>query len=325
MQKKQIKPHDSFFKNLFSKKEQAMEFLEKTTPVEIVEKLHLNTLQLDTTEYVDNNLQEYFADVVYNCDYSLNENKTETIKITFLFEHKSYKEHIPYLQLNRYMLNIWDSQIKQANKNKIKFKDFRLQPIIPIIFYHGTTKWDKQPFENYFLGTDELLLNFLPKFDYHIVDMADFPNAKISQLFAKQQLQVGLLLMKNIFYETTLLEILKEIFSKSINFVNKTQERQFYESAVTYIYYSKNNEFLNKINDTMKTIRTNQSEKFVSIADSLIMKGKIEGKIEGIEKEKKRTAYRLILEGFDNKFIATITGLEIEQIEDLRNKNSQLD
>ena len=138
MAKNQVKSHDSFFKNLFSKKEQAGEFLAKTIPLEIVKKLHLDTLQLDTTDYVDSELQEYFADVVYNCDYTFNDNETKKVKITFLFEHKSYKESIPHLQLNRYMLNIWDTQVNQANINKIKFKDFRLQPIIPSSSFEST-------------------------------------------------------------------------------------------------------------------------------------------------------------------------------------------
>ncbi len=313
MAKKQIKSHDSFFKNLLSKREQAIEFLAKTTPAEIVENLHLDTLQLDTTDYVDSELQEYFADVVYNCDYTFNENETKKVKITFLFEHKSYKESIPHLQLNRYLLNIWDTQVNQANIDKIKFKDFRLQPIIPIIFYHGTTKWNKQPFENYFSGMDDFLLNFLPKFDYHLIDMVDYPNARITQLFQKRQLQVGLLLMKNIFHETSLLDLVKDIFANTINFSDKTQERQFYESITSYIYHSANIN-IQKFIELMETLRTQHSQTFISTAMQLERKGEL----KGVEKEKTRIAFSMIRKEYSNRQIIELTGLTEKQIEYLR-------
>ena len=309
MAKKQIKSHDSFFKNLLSKREQAIEFLAKTTPTEIVKNLHLDTLQLDTTDYVDSELQEYFADVVYNCDYTFNGKETKNVKITFLFEHKSYKESIPHLQLNRYLLNIWDMQVNQANIAKIKFKNFRLQPIIPIIFYHGTTKWNKQPFENYFSGMDDFLLNFLPKFDYHLIDMVDYPNARITQLFQKRQLQVGLLLMKNIFHETSLLDLVKEIFANTINFPDKTQERQFYESITSYIYHSANIN-IQKFIELMETLRTQHSQTFISTAMQLEKKGRLEGK--------KEVAFTMIQENYTNKAIMKCTGLKEKEVEYLR-------
>ena len=322
MAKKQIKSHDSFFKNLLSKREQAIEFIAKTTPAEIVKNLHLDTLQLDTTDYVDSELQEYFADVVYNCDYTFNGNETKKVKITFLFEHKSYKENIPHLQLNRYLLNIWDTQVNQANIDKIKFKDFRLQPIIPIIFYHGTTKWNKQPFENYFSGMDNFLLNFLPKFDYHLIDMVDYPNARITQLFKKRQLQVGLLLMKNIFHETSLLDLVKDIFANTINFPDKAQERQFYEAITNYIYYSTKINIRTKIIKLMETLRTHHSENFISLAEGIKREGELKGIEKGIEKgaekEKTRIAFSMIHKNYTNKTIIELTGLSEKQVEYLR-------
>lgn len=314
MNKKITNPHDKFFKSIFSQREEAQEFLIKTSPSEIVKKLHLETLKLDTTDYVDLELKEYFADVVYNCNYSISENATTEIKITFLFEHKSYKEHIPYLQLNRYLLNIWDTQIKQASDNKVIAKKFRLQPIIPIVFYHGKHKWKKQSFENYFSGMDKFLLQFLPKFDYHLIDMADFPNAKIEQLFSKRQLQVGLLLMKNIFFETSLLELLKELYAKSQEFEDKSKEQKFYEIISNYIYYSTNINLRNKIIEIMETLQTHYSQDFISIADGLKNEGKKEGEIQ----EKTRIAYYMIQDNFSNKQIIKLTGLTENQINYLR-------
>ncbi len=317
MAEKQIKSHDGFFINLFSKRDEVREFLEKTTPLEIVKKLHLDTLKLDTTKYVDSKLKQYFADIVYNCDYTFNDNETKTVKITLLFEHKSYKPHIPQLQLIKYIFNVLDTQINQAIDRKVKMKDFRLQPIIPIIFYHGTTKWDNKPFENYFDGMDDYLIKFLPKFDYHLIDMVDYPNETIMQMFQEKQLQIGLLLMKNIFHDNTLLDLLKYIFSNTIDLPDKQYEREFYESITSYIYHSSKIN-IQKFIEIMETMTTQHSKTFISTAMQLKMEGELKGRIEGIENEKKRVAFNLITEGLDNQFIKKITGLSILQIKYIR-------
>ncbi len=314
MAEKPIKSHDGFFKKLFSKKDEVREFLAKTTPQEILNNLHLDTLQLDTTNYVDDKLKEYFADVVYNCNYTFNGNETKQVKITLLFEHKSYKENIPQLQLGKYLFQVWDTQVNQELEAGLTMKDIRLRPIIPIIFYHGTTKWNKQPFENYFEGMDKFLIQFLPRFDYHIIDMKGYENFEITQKFQKKQLQIGLLLMKNIFNEPSLLDLLKNVFANPLGLADQEQERKFFENISSYIYNLSNHNLLTKIMELMETLRTQHSKGFISIAEHLETKGKIEGIETGI----KKVAFNLILKGEDNKYIMETTGLTNEQINHLR-------
>ncbi len=318
MAEKPIKSHDGFFKKIFSKKEEVKEFLEKTTPPEIVKNLQLNTLQLDPTNYVDNKLKEYFADVVYNCDYTFNSDETKQVKITFLFEHKSYKENIPHLQLGKYLFQVWDKQVEQQTDRKVKPRKIRLSPIIPIVFYHGTEAWNKQPFENYFEGMDNFLLQFLPKFDYHLIDMEDYDNFKIKQLFGKWQLQTSLLLMKNIFSENSLLEVLTDIYANPIDLSNKEQLRKFFENVSSYIYNLSDKNLLTKIMELMEKLRTQQSKNFISIAEHLEMKGELKGRMDGIENEKKRTAFIMIKKNYSDNIIMDITGLNILQIKYLK-------
>lgn len=62
-------PHDKFFKELFSEKEEVTEFITQTFPKELVQNLNLETLELDNSSFVDEGLQEHFSDLVYNCTY----------------------------------------------------------------------------------------------------------------------------------------------------------------------------------------------------------------------------------------------------------------
>ncbi len=78
-------PHDKFFKETFSIRENVVDFLEGIFPEEIVKKLDLSTLSLDNNSYIDEELKEHFSDIVYTCVC-----KNEKLKIALLFEHKSY-------------------------------------------------------------------------------------------------------------------------------------------------------------------------------------------------------------------------------------------
>ncbi len=184
MDNTQINSHDKFFKSLFSGKEEVKEFISKVFPIELSKNINLDSLELDTTEYIDEKLKTNFSDIVYNCDYG----KNAKIKISLLFEHKSYTEAYPHFQLMGYMQSIWKNQIKQQQE---------LTPVVPIIFYHGKQKWHKKLFSEYFKATDDVLQQFIPKFDYVLIDTSKYTAKQIKQLFDNLQLQIGLLIMKN--------------------------------------------------------------------------------------------------------------------------------
>jgi predicted transposase YdaD len=95
-------PHDRFFKEVFSIRANALDFIKGAFPDKFMDKILLETLNLDTTSYVDEKLHEYFSDIVYTCSLKAG----REIKISLLFEHKSYPIKYPHLQLLRYMLNI---------------------------------------------------------------------------------------------------------------------------------------------------------------------------------------------------------------------------
>ncbi len=123
-----INTHDKFFKALFSNKAAVSEFVQKILPSEVGQKLDVETLALDKTEYVDEELRTHFSDIVYHCDYQSDDGKRINTQISLLFEHKSRPEKYPHLQLLKYLLNVWRAQEKQK---------VALTPVIPIIFYHG--------------------------------------------------------------------------------------------------------------------------------------------------------------------------------------------
>ncbi|MBN2435559.1 MAG: Rpn family recombination-promoting nuclease/putative transposase [Spirochaetes bacterium] len=137
--------HDKIFKEIESVKENAADLIRSVFPEEILKEIDLDSLQLDNNSYVDKNLKEYYTDLLYNCKRKDN----HYVTVALLFEHKSFKPKNEYLQLLRYMTNIWSYQEKNG-------EDITL--IVPIIFYHGKQRWEIVPFKDLIDGCNEGLL-----------------------------------------------------------------------------------------------------------------------------------------------------------------------
>src|SRR3712207_4547968 len=96
-------PHDRFFKEVFSRQENARSFLQHYLPPEISPLLDFSALEISKDSFSDPALQEHLSDLLYKV--TLHE-CTET-HIYVLFEHKSYPERLVAFQLLRYMVRIW--------------------------------------------------------------------------------------------------------------------------------------------------------------------------------------------------------------------------
>lgn len=83
--------HDKFFKENFSRQDIAADFIRETFPETLLAKLDLTTFVLRSASYVDPTLEEYFADIIYDCQYD----SEKAIQIAILFEHKSQKREVP--------------------------------------------------------------------------------------------------------------------------------------------------------------------------------------------------------------------------------------
>ena len=304
MDKNLINSHDRFFKQLFSGKEEVSEFVAKTFPPELAKKLNLETLELDKTEYVDKELKTSFSDIVYNCVYS----KDTQVKISLLFEHKSYPESYPHFQLLGYMLKIWQTQIKQKQN---------LTPVIPIIFYHGEKKWSQKPFDKYFEGLDEILQKFIPAFDYQIIDTSTYTDEQIQQLFDSLELQIGMLIMKNIYNEQKIMQEITGFFAGINQLLQTEKGEQFFETLVSYLYYATKIE-TRKLVEKMRTISPKAEQKFISTAMRLEMKG--------IEKGIKKVAYSMMQENIPDSIILKVTKLSQKELNYLKTlKEYQID
>ncbi len=253
-------PHDRFFKELFSIRENALDFINGAFPVEIRDRIVLESLKLDTSSYTDEKLDEYFSDIVYTCNIK----GGEEIKISLLFEHKSYPVKYIHFQLLRYMLNIWESNIKQNTDPQL---------VIPMIIYHGKSGWNKREMSDYFNSKDKWLLKFVPDFDYLLTDLSSYTDSQIKDgTFKRAAIEIGLLMEKNIFNEKKLVTHLKEIINIGRLYYKEEEGLRFLESVLRYLF-SSTEITVNTALECIEITDGRARENLMTTADKLMEKG----------------------------------------------------
>ena len=314
MDNQRLNTHDDFFKVAFSRERNVIDYFRSFFKEELVKKLDFSTLKLSNTSYVTPQLEEYFADVVWDCEYQT-DGKKVPIKATFLFEHKSYVPKFPHLQLLRYMLQIWD----ECEKNQKP-----LIPVIPIIVYHNKEDrhWKYKPFSAYFKGIDPELLPYIPHFDYQLTDL--------TRMTAEQIMAMNVGLLRNALLtlqfgakEEYVIENIKTLILNVKNVETDEYLHSFFFAQLVYVL--KNNELGGIIKKHI--VQNYKNTVDMNAYDELIKEERAEAFDEGLEKglekvtEKERQVVTNILQSFpdwtDEK-IADLVGSTIETVQSIR-------
>ena len=290
-----ISPHDKLFKEIESVRENTRDLIQSTFPEELLQHLNLETLENDNNSYIDTTLKEYYSDLVFSCMY----NGSLKIKVTILFEHKSYKPDNEYIQLLQYILNIWNYAIKNKEEPPV---------VIPMIYYHGRKKWEVKPLSSYFKGINESLKKFIPGFSYILTDLTKISDKRIMERFNSSINKVLALLFKHISDEEYIKTQLKNIFSLLVDYFEEDKR----EAVISFLLYIMNTTEIDKtyINESLKKI----SPKGGQIAMTTAMKIRQEGRREGKQEEKLETARMMLINGADVEFVVKVTRLDRDRI-----------
>lgn len=263
-------PHDKFFKETFTRLEVARDFFANYLPEAVVAAVALETLSLQSGTFIDPDLKEQFADLLYQVDCAPDATgEGQQAYLYLLLEHKSYPDpHTPF-QLLRYLVRIWerDRQDGQA-----------LRPIVPIVVYHGREPWPiATSFGGLFPGPTALQ-PYWPHFDYVLQDLSALSDEAVR---GTVHLQIGLLVMKYIF-DPALREHLGDIF---LLFRDLSEAQSPLEYLQTVLYYVGNasRHLLPEemITIVQKTLAEEGNDVMQTVADYWIEQGLEEGLEQG--------------------------------------------
>ena len=101
-----------------------------------------------------------------------------------LIEHKTAPDYNVCMQLFRYMVYIWDTYEKEAerrHKGMSKRADFLYPPILPIIYYEGSAQWSVPPDFRSRIREGKVFGKYLPDFEYYLVPLKDYSNEALME------------------------------------------------------------------------------------------------------------------------------------------------
>ena len=331
--------HDSFFKKIFSDKNNIKSFLTIALPEDLLKNIELDKIDIDPTGYVSEDMKGSFSDMVVKTkikgdkegkgkDKKKGKKKGKEIPadIYLIFEHKSYRDKNIYFQLLKYMYMTWEQDYREGKE---------LRVIIPLVFYHGRGKWRlKREFNSIFKVKDEIrkyLLNYeYLLFDTNEWDLEDEKNRGIRN---NVMLMSGLLLMKSVFSEDY--EGIKRVFDlwAKMGFKDK-------KLIITFLLYMTVTKDIEPVelkrlikekniggDEIMQTLgmRWYEEGRQEGIQEGIekgimkgIEKGKLEGKLEGELERARKVAKNMLMRGLNIKLISEVTGLSEKEVEKIK-------
>ncbi len=180
------KYHDHTFRAILGREPVARDFIRYHLPEEITRDMNLDIVKVSSRSYVSDNLKESMTDIVITLELHTG----ESAEIYILVEHKSDLDFWTKLQLFKYMNEVW--------QNFIQKKKGTLPIIIPLVFYHGTGRWNYSlEFSDMFSLPSEHYRKYIPKFEHILHDVPEINKKKVRTSIT---LEVFHLVLEYIFY-----------------------------------------------------------------------------------------------------------------------------
>lgn len=278
--------HDKFFKEVFTRKDTAEEFLRHYLPENVVGLLDLDSLEYTKDSFIDRHLKEYFSDLLLRL--YLNDGSPGYVYI--LFEHKSYLERSIAFHILRYMVKIWE-----------KKNDHGFPVIIPLVLYHGETRWRVGLNFRDLFDSPEEIASFIPDFQYLLWDASGYSDEEIK---GSVVLRVALLILKYIFRED-LREHLPRILRLLRNLSEKRTGMEYIETILKYIINAAPTENIDR-EDLKAAVDDALAHKgggiMPTIADSLRQEGIRQGMQQGIQQGIQQSAREAVIDNLEVRF-----------------------
>ena len=106
----------------------------------------------------------------------------ESFFVISLIEHKTYVEYNISMQIFRYMIYIWEAyekEMESAHEGISHTKSFRYPPILPIVYYEGSYKWNAPLDFVDRINKGEYFSDYLPNFKYYLIQLNDYSNREL--------------------------------------------------------------------------------------------------------------------------------------------------
>jgi predicted transposase/invertase (TIGR01784 family) len=159
--------HDKGYKDLYSKKEIALDLFKNISNAAWTKNLKPEDLELSNNTFVTSDYEEKEADIIYKA----NVNGKEVV-FYILLEFQSTVDYTMPLRLLQYMCQILNQYSANVDYKKYD-KNIKLPAIVPIVLYNGQQVWDVPKQFRKMIYNEELFGNSLINFEYAVFDISN--------------------------------------------------------------------------------------------------------------------------------------------------------
>ena len=138
---------------------------------ELVELLDFTGLTQLNSSFVSDALRAQESDMVFSVPLQTGNTSQDELLIYILLEHQSTVDPAMGFRLLFYMCQLWDTQQREWEAEEVPKSEWRLRPILPIVFYTGTQEWQRFPSMRSIMEVPEALSRFVPTFDTLLLDV----------------------------------------------------------------------------------------------------------------------------------------------------------
>lgn len=325
-----IQPHDKFFRATFGKADFSRDFLNNYLPKELVELVDMDTLIVQNTNYISKELKEQFTDLLYRTNIN-----NEKAYILFLFEHKSYQDRMVIFQVLKYMIEIWEANIRndlEARKeDSLSNYDLEIPIVIPMVVYHDRYKWNvKRTLGEMMLGFSNLPISvkkYIPDFEYMLIDLGYSDKEK--KLDEEHSIVIKTLNKARYASKGEILDI----FTEMITIYRKRKDRDmvahYIIESMVYIISTRDDLDENELIEIAGQISEEGGDLVMTLADRLRTEGLEQGIEQGIEqgeiKAIRKNIFKVLSRNFKIDIIDNIIKDRIKDISDLDILNDLFD
>ncbi len=302
--------HDGLFKSFLTVPETAKDFLNIHLPAHIKQICDLDTLQLQSGSFLEDELVPYYSDVLYSM-------KTESGVgyVYALIEHQSSPDKHMGFRMMKYAIAAMKQHLDAGNET--------LPLVVPLLFYHGKTS--PYPYSTNWLDEFENpeIAKALYSQDFPLVDVTVMPDDEIIQ-----HKRVALLeLVQKHVRQRDLLDFTDTLVTLLLERLITTNQL---DSLVEYLLRVGETSNLEDLMRTLAQQVPEHEERFMTVAEQLEARGREQGlkqglkqgrqegeafgRQEGQQEAKLTIAKKMLAAGLDKSLISETTGLSEREL-----------
>jgi len=307
-------PHDATFRQFLTQPNVARDFMQLHLPAELRAICDLSTLKLESGSFVEDDLRQYFSDVLYSLKTTAGDGY-----IHVLIEHQSTPDRHMAFRLIRYAVAAMQRHLEAGHK--------KLPLVIPVLFYTG--KRSPYPYSTRWLDefNDPAQAERLYGGAFPLVDVTVIPD---DEIMTHRSMAALTLLQKHIHQRdiATLTDRLATLLMADylsspqvtalIHYLLQAGESADYEAFVRELAQR-----VPQHGDALMTIAQQLEQKGLEKGIQLgeqrgIEKGLQPGEERGIEKGKLEVARTMLQNGLDHDTVMKMTGLSADDLAQIR-------